>query len=36
MKLPHIQENFINTLQGITSKNTQDANVGSNKGKGKV
>jgi len=34
--IPHIQENCINTLQGTTSNNTQEANVGSNKGKGKV
>jgi hypothetical protein len=36
MKLPHIQDNFIKTLQGIASKNTKEANVGAVKGKGKV
>jgi hypothetical protein len=36
MKLPQIQENFIKILQGTSSTNTQEANVGGNKGKGKV
>jgi hypothetical protein len=36
MKLPQIQENFIKTLQGTSSRNTQEANVGGNKGKGNL
>jgi hypothetical protein len=36
MKLPQIQDNFIRTLQGTTSSNTKEANVGGSKGKRKV
>jgi hypothetical protein len=36
MKLPHIQDNFIKTIQGTTPSNTKEANVGGSKGKIKV